>query len=79
MKSSVFRVVGIYLAMASDGHRPGPWKQSNKSHNTGRHRSKGSVEKDNRGRVGVKVSGVYKVKKSLGGEGNHFMTFWKAL
>jgi len=42
--------------MASEGHRPGPWKQSNKSHNTGKHRSKGSVEKINRGRVGVKVA-----------------------
>ena len=53
--------------MANPGvaHRPGAFKQSNKGHNTGRHRSKGAVEKENRGRVGVKVlsgkKGVHKV------------------
>ncbi len=36
-------------------HRSGPLKQSNKSHNTGRHRSKGAVDNANRGRVGVKA------------------------
>ena len=53
--------------MANQGiaHRPGAFKQSNKGHNTGRHRSKGAVEKENRGRVGVKAlsgkKGVHKV------------------
>ena len=53
--------------MAGPGiaHRPGAFKQSNKGHNTGRHRSKGAVEKENRGRVGVKAlsgkKGVHKV------------------
>ena len=36
-------------------HRPGAFKQSNKGHSTGRHRSKGAVEKENRGRVRVKA------------------------
>jgi len=39
----------------AEAHRSGPWKQTNKTHNTGRHRSKGAVEKENRGRVGIKV------------------------
>ena len=44
--------------MTGVAHRPGAFKQSNKGHNTGRHRSKGAVEKENRGRVGAKaVSG----------------------
>jgi len=47
-------------------HRPGPYKQSNKGHNTGRHRSKGAVEKENRGRVGAKVLGGKKGVKVLG-------------
>ena len=47
--------------MTGVAHRPGAFKQSNKGHNTGRHRSKGSVEKENRGRVGAKaVSGARK-------------------
>jgi len=47
-------------------HRPGPYKQSNKGHNTGRHRSKGAVEKENRGRVGAKVLGGRKGVKVMG-------------
>lgn len=39
-------------------HRAGPLKQSNKSHNTGRHRSKGAVDRANKGRVSVKVATV---------------------
>ena len=47
--------------MTGIAHRPGAFKQSNKGHNTGRHRSKGAVEKENRGRVGAKaVSGSRK-------------------
>jgi len=41
--------------MASESHKVGPWKQSNKTHKTGRHKSKGGVEKENRGRVSVKA------------------------
>eukprot|EP00088_Acartia_fossae_P067217 TRINITY_DN837_c0_g1_i1.p1 TRINITY_DN837_c0_g1~~TRINITY_DN837_c0_g1_i1.p1 ORF type:complete len:793 (-),score=239.64 TRINITY_DN837_c0_g1_i1:73-2451(-) len=49
--------------MASqEAHRSGPWKQSNKGHKTGRHRSKGAVEKINRGRVSVKVCSKKGVK-----------------
>ena len=52
--------------MTGVAHRPGAFKQSNKGHNTGRHRSKGAVEKENRGRVGLKaLSGKRGVHKSL--------------
>ena len=54
--------------MAGPGiaHMAGAFKQSNKGHNTGRHRSKGAVEKENRGRVGLKaISGKRGVHKSL--------------
>jgi pre-rRNA-processing protein TSR1 len=36
-------------------HNPGQFKQPNKSHKTGRHRSKGEILKSNKGKVGVKV------------------------
>jgi len=36
-------------------HTSGPLKQSNKSHKTGGHRSKGSVDRANKGRVGIKA------------------------
>ena len=36
-------------------HNPGPLKQQNKSHKTGRHRSKGEILKTNKGKVGMKV------------------------
>jgi len=42
------------MASSSEAHRAGAWKQANKGHKTGRHRSKGSVEKENRGRVSLK-------------------------
>jgi len=51
---------------ASVAHRPGAFKQSNKGHNTGRHRSKGAVEKEHRGRVGAKVLGGKKGVKVIG-------------
>ncbi|XP_006823486.1 pre-rRNA-processing protein TSR1 homolog [Saccoglossus kowalevskii] len=44
--------------MAADSehsHRPGIFKQKNKSHKTGRHRSKGIIDKDTKGKVGAKV------------------------
>ncbi|XP_078404437.1 pre-rRNA-processing protein TSR1 homolog [Cetorhinus maximus] len=45
-------------------HRPGAFKQPNKQHKTGRHRSKGSLERDSRGRVSVKVISK-KLRKNL--------------
>lgn len=36
-------------------HRPGPLKQSNKAHKTGRHRSKGAIENALKGRVSLKA------------------------
>ncbi|XP_071873874.1 tsr1 ribosome assembly factor [Bombus fervidus] len=36
-------------------HRPGAFKQVNKQHKTGRHRSKGSISNEVKGKVGVKV------------------------
>ncbi|XP_067864676.1 pre-rRNA-processing protein TSR1 homolog [Heptranchias perlo] len=45
-------------------HRPGSFKQSNKTHKTGRHRSKGGLERDSKGRVSVKVISK-KLKKDL--------------
>ncbi|EDV24926.1 uncharacterized protein TRIADDRAFT_527, partial [Trichoplax adhaerens] len=35
-------------------HRPGPFKQTNKSHKHGKHRSKGKLDEINSGRVGAK-------------------------
>lgn len=37
-------------------HRPGLLKQQNKSHKNGKHRSKSEIDKNNRGRVHVKVA-----------------------
>ncbi|XP_068153336.1 pre-rRNA-processing protein TSR1 homolog [Drosophila tropicalis] len=36
-------------------HRPGPLKQTNKAHKTGRHRSKGAIDKALKGKVGLKA------------------------
>lgn len=33
----------------SKGHRAGSFKQVNKAHKTGRHRSKGAIDKDQKG------------------------------
>ncbi|XP_078043045.1 tsr1 ribosome assembly factor [Augochlora pura] len=38
-----------------EAHRPGAFKQTNKAHKTGRHRSKGSISNDVKGKVNVKV------------------------
>ncbi|KAM9318836.1 pre-rRNA-processing protein TSR1 homolog [Pholidichthys leucotaenia] len=35
------------------GHRPGIYKQKNKEHKHGRHRTKGEIERENKGRVSV--------------------------
>lgn len=36
-------------------HNPGRFKQQNKPHKTGRHRSKGEIDKGNKGKVGIKT------------------------
>ncbi|XP_030570385.1 pre-rRNA-processing protein TSR1 homolog [Drosophila novamexicana] len=36
-------------------HRPGPLKQTNKAHKTGRHRSKGAIDNALKGKVGLKA------------------------
>jgi pre-rRNA-processing protein TSR1 len=43
-------------------HNPGVFKQPNKTHKTGRHRSKGEILKSNKGQVSVKV--MSRIKKS---------------
>ncbi|XP_051848111.1 pre-rRNA-processing protein TSR1 homolog isoform X2 [Antechinus flavipes] len=45
-------------------HRSGPLKQKNKTHKSGRHRSRGSAQRDGKGRVAVKVQSK-KVRKEL--------------
>ena len=46
-------------------HNSGPLKQSNKSHKTGGHRSKGAVDRANKGRVGIKAQPGRKNKAHL--------------
>ncbi|XP_070558804.1 pre-rRNA-processing protein TSR1 homolog [Ptychodera flava] len=53
--------------MAADSdhhHRPGSFKQKNKTHKTGRHRSKGEIDREVKGRVGVKMI-TKKMKREL--------------
>ena len=51
--------------MAHSAHRSGPLKQSNKSHKTGGHRSKGMVDNQNRGRISsISSGGIRKSKHS---------------
>jgi len=50
------------MSGGQEKHRPGPWKQSNKGHNTGRHKSKGALDRENRGKVGAKVCSKKNVK-----------------
>ncbi len=40
-------------------HRPGPFKHANKRHKTGRHRAKGTVDDENKGKL------VYTVVKCV--------------
>ena len=42
--------------MAKTAHRPGQWKQSNKTHKTGQHRSKGAIRQSVSGKVGKSAS-----------------------
>lgn len=46
-------------------HRPGAFKQINKPHKTGRHRSKGSISSEVKGKIGVKILSK-RVTKNLG-------------
>ncbi|XP_043261297.1 pre-rRNA-processing protein TSR1 homolog [Colletes gigas] len=48
-------------------HRAGGFKQSNKPHKTGRHRSKGSISSDVKGKVGIKILSKC-IHKNLGKE-----------
>ncbi|XP_033337564.2 tsr1 ribosome assembly factor [Megalopta genalis] len=50
-----------------EAHRPGAFKQTNKAHKTGRHRSKGSISSDVKGKVNAKVLSK-RVRKNLGKE-----------
>ena len=50
--------------MMQETHRSGLLKQSNKSHKTGGHRSKGALEAQNRGRVSLKASSTSSKKAS---------------
>lgn len=45
-----------WLKMAANveqqqGHRPGAYKQKNKGHKHGKHRTKGEIERENKGKV----------------------------
>ncbi|XP_076236064.1 tsr1 ribosome assembly factor isoform X1 [Calliopsis andreniformis] len=53
--------------MKQEAHRPGTFKQTNKPHKTGRHRSKGSISSEVKGKVGVKVLSK-RARKNLGKE-----------
>lgn len=44
------------MAVDQQFHRPGPLKQSNKSHKTGRHRSKGAIDKALKGKVSLSIT-----------------------
>jgi len=50
------------MSPAQQTHRSGLFKQKNKAHKTGNHRSKGAVEKVNRGRIEKKIVGRKGVK-----------------
>lgn len=39
------------MALGQSGHRSGPLKQTNKSHKTGRHRSKGAIDNELKGKI----------------------------
>ncbi|XP_006011048.1 pre-rRNA-processing protein TSR1 homolog [Latimeria chalumnae] len=43
------------MAAGDEPHRPGAFKQANKRHKRGKHRSKGELERQKHGRVGAKV------------------------
>lgn len=43
------------MTLEQRGHRAGPLKQTNKTHKTGRHRSKGSISNAVKGRVSMKT------------------------
>jgi pre-rRNA-processing protein TSR1 len=45
-------------------HRPGAFKQQNKAHKTGRHRSKGQIDNTNKGKVEVKALTKHRKQQS---------------
>ncbi|XP_063973599.1 pre-rRNA-processing protein TSR1 homolog [Diachasmimorpha longicaudata] len=55
------------MGTGQEVHRPGGFKQSNKAHKTGRHRSKGSISSALKGKVSVKTL-TKRSKKQLGKE-----------
>eukprot|EP00057_Strongylocentrotus_purpuratus_P021891 XP_011676365.1 PREDICTED: pre-rRNA-processing protein TSR1 homolog [Strongylocentrotus purpuratus] len=57
--------------MAKTSHKPGPLKQQNKGHKTGRHRSKGKIDVELKGRVTAKaISKKWKKELSKAGRRN---------
>lgn len=40
-------------------HRPGAFKQINKAHKTGRHRSKGSISSEVKGKILYNISNLF--------------------
>lgn len=54
-------------------HRPGVWKQQNKSHKTGRHKSNREIQSLTKGRVSIKVVTKCKKKGMSREERRHFM------
>ncbi|XP_011306293.1 pre-rRNA-processing protein TSR1 homolog [Fopius arisanus] len=55
------------MGTGQETHRAGAFKQTNKAHKTGRHRSKGSISSAVKGKVGVK-SLTKRLRKELGKE-----------
>ena len=66
-----------HLAMgpAQEVHRSGLWKQSNKEHKSGRHKSKGAVDRINRGRICGKVGDFYDLYCSILAKKSEFLTY----
>lgn len=52
---------------SQQAHRSGPLKQQNKSHKTGRHRSKSQIENEKKGTYGFSVFGLYGLAVTLDG------------
>lgn len=46
-------------------HRAGVLKQTNKSHKTGRHRSKGAIDKEQKGKVNIGRENLFKLYESI--------------
>ena len=57
--------------MAKAAHREGTWKQSNKTHKTGQHRSKGAVRNSVRNGIYYEFKQLYSTLRSMHTECNH--------